>query len=157
VVATTDHYLMVVKTSYTDDKGRASSAFTSRMGSRGCVPRLLRLRPEDNARTAGKKFSKGKFTWVTESGSSERYIAASCGRYMVVWNFKRVKTVTADSVSFGGLPTSTDYVIHEKEEDVVDSAFLHGKYTPVAATRSPGQFGGPSMVVATPHRLFNVS
>jgi hypothetical protein len=51
VVATTDHYLMLVKTTYLDDKGKPASGFTSRMGGRGAVPRLLRLRPEDAMRT----------------------------------------------------------------------------------------------------------
>ena len=112
VVATTDHYLMVVKvcgiansapytcyleaypgvinrlvcldsfitqTVYENDKGQTSNAFTTRMGSRGSMPRLLRLRPEDVARTAGKPLQKGKFSWITESGQPERWIVVSCG------------------------------------------------------------------------------
>lgn len=51
VLATTDHYLMLVKTTYVDDKGRNSNGFESRMGGRGAVPRLLRLKPEDGLRT----------------------------------------------------------------------------------------------------------
>lgn len=46
VVATTDQYLMVVKTTYTDDKGRAANGFLNPMGQRGSMPRLLRLTPE---------------------------------------------------------------------------------------------------------------
>jgi len=51
------------------------------MGKRGSMPRLLRLRPEDAARTAGKPLQKGKFSWITESGQAERWIVASCGEY----------------------------------------------------------------------------
>ena len=81
VVATTDHYLMVVKTIYDNDKGQSSNAFTSRMGGRGSMPRLLRLRPEDVARTGGKPLQKGKFSWITESGHPERWIVVSCGEH----------------------------------------------------------------------------
>jgi hypothetical protein len=45
----------------------------------------------------------------------------------VVWNFNRVKAAGADSLSYGGLPTSMDYLITSKDEDVVDAAFLHHK------------------------------
>jgi hypothetical protein len=79
VVATSDHYLMVVKTSYQNDKGATCNAFTSRMGGRGSMPRLLRLKPEDQARVGNKPLQKGKFSWITESGQNERWIVASCG------------------------------------------------------------------------------
>lgn len=69
VVATTNHYLMVVKTTFETDKGTQSNGFTSRMGSKGSMPRLLRLRPEDVAKTGSKPLSKGKFSWITESGA----------------------------------------------------------------------------------------
>mmetsp|Transcript_1482 Transcript_1482/g.3251 ORF Transcript_1482/g.3251 Transcript_1482/m.3251 type:complete len:563 (-) Transcript_1482:307-1995(-) len=150
VVATTDHYLMVVKTTFTTDKGEAACAFTKAMGGRGTMPRLLRLKPEDVARTGNKPFRKGKLTWVTESGHSERWIVASCGKYSVVWNFAKVKTSSAGSLSFGGLPTMMDYVLSSKDEDVVDAAFVHQKY----ALRTPGK--DAALVVATPHSLFNL-
>ena len=48
VVATTDTYLMIIKTSYMDSKsGKATHGFKSRMGKSACAPRLLRLKPED--------------------------------------------------------------------------------------------------------------
>ncbi|GFH10605.1 VID27 domain-containing protein [Haematococcus lacustris] len=151
VLATTDKYLMVVKTTYEDDKGRDANGFTSRMGGRGAVPRLLRLRPEDTIRTDGRPLSKGKFTWITEKGMSERWVAASCGNFSVVWNFTKVKNCGAESLSFGGLPTSMDYIINSKDEDVVDSAFLHPKYAKNVALEQA------ALVVATPHRLFNMN
>lgn len=90
MLATTDHYLMVVKTTYTTDKGEQASGFTTRMGGRGAVPRLLRLKPEDQARTHGARLTKGRFTWITESGQSERWVVAHCGKSSVIWNFTKV-------------------------------------------------------------------
>ncbi len=81
-MATTDTYLMVIKTTYENDKGVPCSGFTSRMGSKGSMPRLLRLRPEDTARSAGRPLQKGKFSWITESGQNERWIVASCGGWL---------------------------------------------------------------------------
>ncbi|GAX80725.1 hypothetical protein CEUSTIGMA_g8160.t1 [Chlamydomonas eustigma] len=148
VVATSDHYLMVVKTTYQSDKGAACNAFTSRMGGRGSMPRLLRLKPEDQARVGNKPLQKGKFSWITESGQNERWIVASCGKYSVIWNFSKVKGSTTGEMSFGNMPTLTDYILTAKEEEVVDSAFQHRRYAPEAADAS--------IVVATQHSLFNV-
>ncbi len=64
-------------------QGQDTNAFVDKMGSRGAVPRLLRLKPEDVARTQGKPFAKGKFTWITEAGSTERWIVAQVGNYSV--------------------------------------------------------------------------
>jgi hypothetical protein len=64
-------------------QGRDANAFTSRMGGRGSVPRLLRLKPEDVALTRGKPLAKGKFTWITEAGKSERWVVAQCGNHSV--------------------------------------------------------------------------
>jgi len=50
VLATTDQYLMLVKTTFKDAKGNATSGFFKSMsGSTACQPRLLQLRPEDMA------------------------------------------------------------------------------------------------------------
>ena len=57
------------------------------MGSKGSA-RLLKLKPEDQALLKGEPFRQGKFTWVTDSGRYERWIAASCGNYTVLWNFR---------------------------------------------------------------------
>ncbi|KXZ52553.1 hypothetical protein GPECTOR_9g597 [Gonium pectorale] len=149
VLATTDHYLMLVKTTYTDDKGRPANGFESRMGGRGSVPRLLRLKPEDAIKTQNAKFTKGKFTWITEGGQSERWIVAGCGRFSVVWNFTKIRTAGTESIGYGGLPTSMDYFLRAKEEEVVDVQFVHQKYM-----RDSEQ---AALVVATPHSLFNLA
>lgn len=48
ICATTDNYLMIIKTVYDDPKtGKATHGFKSRMGKNACAPRLLRLKPED--------------------------------------------------------------------------------------------------------------
>ena len=48
IVATTDTYLMIIRTSYSDPKnGKATHGFKGRMGKNACAPRLLRLKPED--------------------------------------------------------------------------------------------------------------
>ena len=52
------------------------------------------------------KFTRGKFTWVTERGGApERWIVASCGVHSVVYNFRKVK---ARSPYTGPLSTATD-------------------------------------------------
>jgi hypothetical protein len=50
-----------------------------------------------------------------------------CPALQVVWNFNRVKGSGTNSLSYGGLPTSMDYVLTKKDEEVVDAAFLHSK------------------------------
>ncbi len=52
MLATTKSYLMVVNTTYRDPKtGKELCGFTSRMGPNAPAPRLLRLKPQDNALT----------------------------------------------------------------------------------------------------------
>jgi hypothetical protein len=110
-------------------QGRECNAFTKGMGARGSVPHLLRLKPEDAASMGHPKFSRGKFTWITESGHTERWIVATCGQWNVVWNFNRVRGSGTNSLSYGGLPTSMDYVLlNKQDEEVVDSAFLHSRW-----------------------------
>ena len=99
---------------------------------------------------ANAPFQKGKFTWVTEAGNSERYIVASVGRHSVIWNLHKVKAAVGESTGFGGLPTNMQYMITEKEEEVVDSSFMHERFA--------GQQGaGTPLVVATPHKLFSMA
>lgn len=51
VVATTRNYLMVLKTTFSDDKtGKATNGFKARMGGTAPKPRLLRLKTEDVSR-----------------------------------------------------------------------------------------------------------
>ena len=67
------------------------------MGQNAPAPRLLRLKPEDQAVVGRAKLGKGKFTWITEAGRQERWIVASCGSYTVLWNFRHARAVRAGS------------------------------------------------------------
>lgn len=151
ILATTDDYLMVVKASFVDD-GRERSAFTDRGGGKLAVPRLLRLKPEDKLLAGNKPFKNGRFTWVTEANNQERWVVASCGRYTVIWNFRKVKGAVSSSTSFGGLPTVMDYTMSAKDEDVVDSNFMHDRYAPTS-----GGHRGDALVIATPHKVFTLA
>jgi hypothetical protein len=51
VVATTDDYLLVIKTIFTNKRGQETNGFKSPMGKEIPLPRLLRLKPEDVVRT----------------------------------------------------------------------------------------------------------
>ncbi|GLC40409.1 hypothetical protein PLESTM_001059600 [Pleodorina starrii] len=149
VLATTDQYLMLVKTTYVNDKGKDANGFESRMGGRGSRPRLLRLKPEDAIKTQGAKFTKGKFTWITDGGHTERWVVAGCGRFSVVWNFTKIRTSATETIGYGGLPTCMDCYLRAKEEEVVDVQFVHQKYM-----RDEDQ---AALVVATPHSVFNLA
>ncbi len=141
VLATTDKYLMLLKTSYTDAKsGKATDGFHSRMGGSAPAPRLLRLRPEDAARTGHAPLAKGKFTWVTEPGRKERWIAASCGSATLLWNFRAVRQAPGDNVGWGGLTACTEYSLIPKGESVVDSVFMADRQG--VDTPSPGRARG---------------
>jgi hypothetical protein len=63
-----------------------------------------------------------------------------------------VKMSTSSSTSFGGLPTVMDYHMNRKEEDVVDSNFVHERYTPAHGGRHKD-----ALVVATPHQVFSLN
>lgn len=151
ILATTDDYLMVVKTCF-DDDGRERSAFTDRGGGKLAVPRLLRLKPEDKLLAGNKGFKNGRFTWVTEANNQERWVVASCGKYTVIWNFRKVKSSVSGNTSFGGLPTNMDYTMSAKDEDVVDSNFMHDRYAPTT-----GGHKGDALVIATPHKVFTLA
>eukprot|EP00878_Enallax_costatus_P015951 GHUV01016724.1.p1 GENE.GHUV01016724.1~~GHUV01016724.1.p1 ORF type:complete len:351 (+),score=96.47 GHUV01016724.1:865-1917(+) len=151
VLATTDDYLMVIRTSFEID-GKQCNAFLDRGGGKLALPRLLRLKPEDKLITGGKPLKNGRFTWVTEANSQERWVVASCGKHTVIWNFRRVKSATTTSTSVGGLPTMMEYVLSAKDEDVIDSNFMHERYAPVT-----GGVRGDALVVATPHKVFTLA
>jgi len=151
VLATTNNYLMVVKTTFKDKNDKETNAFRSRMGQRAPAPRLLRLKPEDSRVVKGAHLSKGKFTWITESGKQERWIVVSCGNYTVLWNFRQVKLAKPDVVSYGGLTTVTNYHLIPKNENVVDSVFMHDNFA-----NSPGR-DESAMVVVTDDQLYSLA
>ena len=142
------------------------------MGAAAPAPRLLRLKPEDAVRTGHAPLQKGKFTWVTEPGRRERWIAASCGTYTVLWNFRQVRLAEPDTVSYGGLTTCTAYHLIPKGESVVDSLFVHDRFapggggtpgkTPPPGRRGAGGGGTPgrdesSMVIVTEKHVFSTA
>lgn len=65
---------------------------------------------------------------------------------------RRVKSAVGGSTSFGGLPTVMDYTMSAKDEDVVDSNFMHDRYAPMT-----GGHRGDALVVATPHKVFTLA
>ncbi|MEO2193545.1 MAG: hypothetical protein ABGY24_13955 [bacterium] len=145
VLATTKMFLIVLKTIYKDGS-RELCGFTSRLGDRAPKPRLLTLTPEDRIRTDNAPFEKARFSWVGDESTKERYIAATCGRYTVQWNFRAVKIAKPDVVT-NGLTTVQKYALIPKSEEILDAAFMHNQNT----LRSPN-----SLVVLTKQRVWNV-
>lgn len=149
-LATTDKYLMVVKTIYKDEgSGRELCGFTSKMGQDAPAPRLLRLKPEDVAKTGGAPLQNAHFTWVTEQGRQERWIVATCGNYSVLWNFRTVKLADTNVVSVNGLTTVTSTNLIPKNEHIVDSRFMHDNFT--RAT------GASAMVIVTDRKVYTAA
>lgn len=66
VLGTTDTYLILICTLFTDKDGKTKTGFSGRMGNRIPAPRLLKLTPLDS-HLAGKdnKFHGGHFSWVS--------------------------------------------------------------------------------------------
>ncbi|KDD74222.1 VID27 cytoplasmic protein, partial [Helicosporidium sp. ATCC 50920] len=151
VVATTARYLMVLLTTYRDpDTGNTRCGFTSRLGADAPAPRVLRLRPEDVARTGGAALEKAHFSWVTDAGRPERWIVASVGNYSVLWNFRSVKTASPEALSLGGLTTVTQYNLIAKQDAVVDAKFMHDRFARVSGR------GDSAMVVATKSKVYSL-
>lgn len=68
VLGTTDTYLILICTLFTDKDGKTKTGFSGRMGNKIPAPRLLKLTPVD-AHLAGadNKFHAGHFSWVNNS------------------------------------------------------------------------------------------
>ncbi|KAL8255374.1 hypothetical protein R6Q59_033595 [Mikania micrantha] len=66
ILGTTDTYLILICTLFTDKDGKTKTGFSGRMGNKIPAPRLLKLTPVDS-HTAGKhnKFHNGRFSWVS--------------------------------------------------------------------------------------------
>ncbi|GLJ42013.1 hypothetical protein SUGI_0869900 [Cryptomeria japonica] len=152
ILGTTDTYLILISTVFTDKDGKAKTGFTGRMGNRIAAPRLLKLTPV-HAHIAGKKnkLHGGQFSWVTDSGRQERHLVASIGNFSVVWNFKQVKNSNHECYrTQEGLKCCYCYKIVPKDESIVDSRFMHDNY---AITNSPEA----PLVVATPMKVSSFS
>lgn len=155
VLATTDSYLLVVNAIFSRD-GAEKNGFKERLGRQMPVPRMLKLKPQDALMTAHRPLREAKFTWVTEKGKQERWIVASCGSNMVIWNFAKVKAAPGEATSYGGLPTNTDYFLRAKDEELVVAAFMHDRYCAHGGGGASGS-GQNALVVATPHKLYSVA
>eukprot|EP01018_Ginkgo_biloba_P034348 Gb_00905 [translate_table: standard] len=152
ILGTTDTYLILISTVFTDKDGKAKTGFSGRMGHRIAAPRLLKLTPLDS-HLAGKKnkFHGGQFSWVTESGKQERHLVASVGNFTVIWNFRQVKNSNHECYRRQeGLKSCYCYKIVPKDESIVESRFMHDKF---AITNSPEA----PLVVATPKKVSSFS
>lgn len=67
VLGTTDTYLILICTLFTDKDGKTKTGFSGRMGNKIPAPRLLKLTPVDaHLAGAGNKFHAGHFSWVSD-------------------------------------------------------------------------------------------
>lgn len=66
VLGTTDTYLVLICTLFTDKDGKTKTGFSGRMGNKIPAPRLLKLTPVDS-HMAGtdNRFQRGQFSWVS--------------------------------------------------------------------------------------------
>lgn len=66
VLGTTDTYLILICTLFTDKDGKTKTGFAGRMGNKIPAPRLLKLTPVDAHLAGGNnKFHAGHFSWVS--------------------------------------------------------------------------------------------
>ncbi|KAF2294783.1 hypothetical protein GH714_017781 [Hevea brasiliensis] len=64
VLGTTDTYLILICTLFTDKDGKTKTGFSGRMGNKIPAPRLLKLTPLDSHLAgANNKFHGGHFSW----------------------------------------------------------------------------------------------
>ncbi|KAL5714171.1 Protein cypro4 [Ranunculus cassubicifolius] len=150
ILGTTDTYLVLVCTMFTDKDGNTKNGFNGRMGNRISAPRLLKLTPLDS-HLAGvnNKFHGGQFSWVTENGRQERHLVATVGNFSVIWNFQQVKNSVHECYqNQEGLKSCYCYKIVLKEDSIVDSRFMHDKFDDSAEA---------PLVVATPMKYSSFS
>ncbi|KAH9324652.1 hypothetical protein KI387_004830 [Taxus chinensis] len=152
ILGTTDTYLILISTVFTDKDGKTKTGFSGRMGNRIAAPRLLKLTPV-HAHLAGKKnkLHGGQFSWVTEGGRQERHLVASIGNFSIIWNFKQVKNSNHECYrTQEGLRSCYCYKIVPKDESIVDSRFMHDNYAISNSPEAP-------LVVATPMKVSSFS
>ncbi|PWA97984.1 vacuolar import/degradation, Vid27-related protein [Artemisia annua] len=152
ILGTTDTYLILICTLFTDKDGKTKTGFSGRMGSKIPAPRLLKLTPVDS-HTAGKqnKFHSGRFSWVTESGKQERHLVATVGKFSVIWDFQQVKNSAHECYrNQQGLKSCYCYKLMTKDESIIESRFMHDKYAVSDSPEAP-------LVVATPQKVTSFS
>ncbi|XP_058786207.1 protein CYPRO4 [Vicia villosa] len=152
IVGTTDTYLVVICTLFTDKDGNSKTGFAGRMGNRIAAPRLLKLNPLDS-HLAGvnNKFHSAQFSWVTENGRQERHIVATVGKFSVIWNFQQVKDGSHECYrSQQGLKSCYCYKIVLRDDSIVESRFMHDKFAVTDSPEAP-------LVIATPMKVSSFS
>ncbi|KAE8100679.1 hypothetical protein FH972_018550 [Carpinus fangiana] len=152
ILGTTDTYLILVCTMFTDKDGNTKTGFTGRMGNRISAPRLLKLNPLDS-HLAGvdNKFRNAQFSWVTENGKQERHLVATVGKFSVIWNFQQVKNGSHECYRHQeGLKSCYCYKIVLKDDSIVASRFMHEKYAVTDSPEAP-------LVIATPMKVSSFS
>ncbi|GAV89435.1 VID27 domain-containing protein [Cephalotus follicularis] len=152
VLGTTDTYLVLICTLFTDKDGKTKTGFGGRMGNKIPAPRLLKLTPLDS-HLAGtdNKFHGGHFSWVTESGKQERHLVATVGKFSVIWDFQQVKNSAHECYrNQQGLKSCYCYKIVLKDESIVESRFMHDKFAVSDSPEAP-------LVVATPAKVSSIS
>ncbi|RDX83631.1 Protein CYPRO4, partial [Mucuna pruriens] len=152
VVGTTDTYLVLICTIFTDKEGRTKTGFAGRMGNRIAAPRLLKLTPLDSHQAGGNnKFRNAQFSWVTENGKQERHIVATVGKFSVIWNFQQVKDGSHECYrNQQGLKSCYCYKIVLRDDSIVESRFMHDKFAVTDSPEAP-------LVIATPMKVSSFS
>lgn len=152
ILGTTDTYLILICTLFTDKDGKTKTGFTGRMGNKIPAPRLLKLTPVDSHMAgADNKFHGGQFSWVTESGKQERHLVATVGKFSVIWNFQQVKNSGHECYrNQQGLKSCYCYKLVLKDESIIESRFMHDKFAVNNSPEAP-------LVVATPMKVTSIS
>ncbi|WZY96448.1 hypothetical protein YC2023_068777 [Brassica napus] len=152
IVGTTDTYLIVISTLFTDKAGNTKTGFEGSMGNKMAAPRLLKLTPL-HAHLAGSnnKFRNAQFSWVTEDGKEERHVVATVGKFSVIWNFQQVKDGSHECYhEQEGLKKCYCYKIVPRNESIVDSRFMNDNSAVSGSPEAP-------LVIATPMKVSSFS
>ncbi|KAK5843942.1 protein CYPRO4-like [Gossypium arboreum] len=152
VLGTTDTYLVLICTLFTDKDGKPKTGFSGRMGNKIPAPRLLKLTPLDSHLAGNNnKFHGGHFSWVTENGKQERHLVATVGKFSVIWDFQQVKNSAHECYrNQQGLKSCYCYKIVLKDESIVESRFMHDNFAVSNSPEAP-------LVVATPMKVSSIS
>ncbi|KAL2249617.1 protein CYPRO4 [Sesamum indicum] len=151
ILGTTDTYLILICSLFTDKDGKTKTGFSGRMGNRIAAPRLLKLNPLDSHMAGANKFRNAQFSWVTENGKQERHLVATVGKFSVIWNFQQVKDGSHECYQNQvGLKSCYCYKIVLKDDSIVDSRFMHEKFAVSDSPEAP-------LVVATPMKVSSFS
>eukprot|EP00478_Filoreta_tenera_P000744 GABV01000749.1.p1 GENE.GABV01000749.1~~GABV01000749.1.p1 ORF type:complete len:359 (-),score=105.42 GABV01000749.1:47-970(-) len=103
IVATTLTYLLVVPTSIPDDS-KDRTGFDVGMGNKNKPqPFKLQLKPQDMVRYNIKKIRFTPAHFETGENIEESWIVTSTGRFLVTWNFRKIKQGRLDRYSIRAL------------------------------------------------------